>query len=244
MPSLADVTAIVLAGGLGTRLQSVTGDLPKPMVPVGGRPFLEHLLEFLARAGVVRVVLALGYRADVVERHFRDGSAIGLDVTYQVERQPLGTGGAIGQAAAAERGRPLLVLNGDSFLAVDLRAMLGAHVAGGECATLALARVSSAGRFGLVEMGIGNRVLRFSEKSSEAPGFVNAGIYLLEEPAIASIPDGASSFEHDTLPALVAKGVQAFPSEGYFVDIGVPADYRRVAEAPEEFLQALGEGRS
>jgi NDP-sugar pyrophosphorylase family protein len=235
---LRAVAGVVLVGGLGTRMRSLTTNVPKPMLPVAGHPFLEHVLRYLAAAGLRRVVLAVGYRSEAVMRYFGDGARVGLELVYADEEEPLGTGGAIRQACGATGGWPVLVLNGDSFVALDVGAMLGAHVARRARITMALAEVRDAGRFGRVRLGSDGTIVGFDEKTASGPGLVNAGVYLLEEEVVASIPAGRSSFERDTLTRLHGKGTLGFTTRGYFVDIGVPEDYQRLVTDPRAFVDA------
>jgi len=165
--------AIVLAGGLGTRLRQVVPDLPKPMAPVAGRPFLAWILDRLVQAGFDRIVLAVGYRGDVIRDHFgRDYN--GVPVAYSTEEEPLGTGGAIRLAAQCITESPVFVLNGDTFVEVDYGAMWSAHQRIGALMSLAVCRVPDTGRYGAVEIDMG-RVCGFREKGIRRAGAQNAG---------------------------------------------------------------------
>jgi len=239
---LASVSAVVLVGGLGTRMRVVSGDLPKPMLPVAGRPFLEHLLRFIRRAGVRRVILATGYRAEAVRRHFGDGSIVGLELLYSPEDEPLGTGGALRLACEKTERWPVLALNGDSFFAVSLASLLTAHGLARAKLTMALVEVADTGRFGRVRTSPGGNILGFEEKSGSGPGLVNAGVYVLEKQVLAAIGPGPCSFERDALPRLLGDRTLGVPTPGLFVDIGLPDDYQRLVAAPEEFLGATSEG--
>lgn len=220
--------AIVLAGGLGTRLRGVVPDLPKPMAPVAGRPFLAWVLDELVEAGFAQVVLAVGYRNEVIRGHFGDAYR-GLPLRYAVEAQPLGTGGAIRQAAALAAPGPLFVLNGDTFLELDHRAMLAAHEAGGEQMTVAACRVDDVARYGalVVEQG---HIRGFAEKGGSGPGLINGGTYLLSDALRRQLPtDEAYSFEQRVLVgALHEIRPAVHEARGLFIDIGVPEDYARV----------------
>lgn len=219
--------AIVLAGGLGTRLRSVVPDLPKPMAPVAGRPFLAHVLDALVEAGFASAVLAVGYRHEVIRDHF--GHAYrGLPLTYSIESRPMGTGGAIRLAAARVSADPVFVLNGDTYLALDYRAMHAAHLAARARLSVAICAVSDVARYGSVEVEAG-RIVGFHEKGRSGPGFINAGTYLLAGELIAQIPpERPHAFEQELLvPEVAALRPLAFPTRGRFIDIGVPEDYAR-----------------
>jgi len=219
--------AIVLAGGLGTRLRSVVADLPKPMAPVAGRPFLAWILDRLAQAGFGRVVLAVGYRHEIIEQHF--GAAYrGIDLHYSVEAQPLGTGGALRLAADHVDRWPVFVLNGDTFLELDYRSMLDAHLKGSEQMSLAVCEVPDAGRYGALEVQ-DDHVRGFLEKGRSGPGVINGGTYLLSQDVLEQIPrDFPFSFEQQLLvPEVGAIRPAAFVTDGLFIDIGVPEDYAR-----------------
>lgn len=221
--------AIVLAGGRGTRLRSVVSDVPKPLAPVAGRPFLAWLLDMLADGGVRRVVLATGYLADQVQGAI-GGRWRGMEVEHSVEPHALGTGGAIRLAARRLRGDSAHVLNGDTFLRYAPAALEAAAVESGTSIAVALARVAEVDRYGAVRVAQG-KVVRFEEKGAEGAGLVNAGSYFLAAPALRALEamgDGAFSFETGVLaPSAAAGGVAAFTDTADFIDIGVPADYLR-----------------
>lgn len=219
--------AIVLAGGLGTRLRQAVPDLPKPMAPVAHRPFLAWILDRLAAAGFDRIVLAVGYRREAIRDHF--GSAhLGVPLSYSIEEQPLGTGGAIRLAAQGIDWEPVFVLNGDTFAEVDHGAMWAAHRRSAARMTMAVCRVPDAGRYGAVEIDHG-RIRGFREKGMAGAGAINAGTYLLSREVVDMIPPGeAVSFEQQVLMARLAEiRPAAFEADGLFIDIGVPDDYAR-----------------
>lgn len=228
--------AIVLAGGRGTRLQSVVSDLPKPLAPVAGRPFLAWVLDRLAEAGMRRVIIATGYMADAVERSL--GHAWGtMALHYSVEAGPLGTGGAIGLAATQLQGTSAHVLNGDTFLRYSPRDFETQVRNQGCTVGVTLARVDDVSRYGAVEC-IDGKVSRFREKGRGGPGWINAGSYFLAEDGLRAMPAGAPhSFETDVLEPMAASGkVAGYAETSGFIDIGVPEDYRRAQglfRAPE-----------
>lgn len=230
--------AIVLAGGLGTRLRGVVPDLPKPMAPVAGRPFLAWILDRLADAGFDRVVLAVGYRHEAIRSHFGI-TYRGMALHYSVEDNPLGTGGAIRLAGGRVGQYPVFVLNGDTFLELDYRAMLAAHSDLGVELSVAVCRVPDISRYGALRLSHG-RVEAFLEKGPGGPGVINGGTYILSRALLESIPPvGAVSFERQLLEPRVAEiRPTAFLSEGLFIDIGVPEEYARA-----QHLFPLGSAR-
>lgn len=224
--------AIVLAGGFGTRLQSVVADVPKPMAPVNGRPFLEILLDHLHAQGVPQVWLATGYKHEVIEGHFGSDYR-GLPLRYSVEREPLGTGGAILQALGSAGVDRAFVLNGDTHCPVDLSALYGRHLATAALLTLSLVAVEDAGRFGRVETDAEGRVTAFREKApGGGPGWINAGVYAVERALFESAPSRPRfSFETEVMqPAADHLPVFALPTQAPFIDIGIPSEYARAQE--------------
>lgn len=230
--------AVILAGGFGVRLRSVVSDRPKPMADSGGKPFLAWIAEALRARGVRRVAFGTGHRGNQVEEHFGDGSAMGMEFRYARDPFPLGTGGAARLAADQTRSDPLLVMNGDSFCPFDIERMLAVRRENAAGAVLWLAPVDDVGRYGAVEADDGGRVIRFREKSAlREPGWINAGIYLINRGWIESIPKGrALSLERDVFPQWLGRGMYAVRGGGPFIDIGVPEDYARAAE----FFEGIG----
>ena len=225
--------AVVLVGGEGTRLRPITSRVPKPIVPLAGRPFVGYILENLARHGVQRAVFSAGYLAETLREVIGDGDAYGLDVRYVVEDHPLGTAGAIKNVEAELDEGPLFAFNGDVLTDVDLSAMRESHAAQGGLATILLTRVDDPRRYGLVEVADDGRVLEFVEKPGAeyavpAHGaLINAGVYLLEPEVLAMIPAGRQlSIERGVFPELAAAGrLYAFVSDAYWRDIGTPESY-------------------
>lgn len=224
-PQLAKpVTAIVLAGGLGTRLRRAVGDRPKVLAPAAGRPFLDYVLAYLAGQGIEKVILSLGYLADQVLAFAADGRRWGLEIGYSIEDSPLGTGGALRLAARGLQ-TPFFALNGDTLFLVDLETLWRAHRAAQATATIALLPVDEGGERGCVVVDSSGKILSFSEKpAGGGPALVNGGVYLLEPTALAEIPEGRPvSIEREIFPRLAAAGClfgQVLPA--YFADIGTP----------------------
>jgi NDP-sugar pyrophosphorylase family protein len=224
-------TAVILAGGLGTRLRPAVADRPKALAPVAGRPFITYLLDQLEATSVRRVVLLTGYRGDQVRREL--GERYGrLTLAYSPEPSPLGTGGALRAAVPMIDSPTVLALNGDSYCGVDMAAFAAAHHRRGGGASLALTRVGDAGRYGRVKTDRGGRVTAFAEKQAGGgPGWVNAGVYLFERRLLEAAPAGRpASLEREWLPAWVAGGaVFGFRSAAPFLDIGTPESYAAAA---------------
>jgi D-glycero-alpha-D-manno-heptose 1-phosphate guanylyltransferase len=225
--------AIVLAGGLGTRLRHVVADRPKVLADVAGRPFLTRVLDQLVPAGVGSVVLSTGYMAQMIEPKI-GAQYRGLPIRYSREDEPLGTAGALRLALDKTRSDPLLALNGDSYCDVDIRELCAFHGEKRARATLLLTKVEDTSRFGSVETDANGAVIRFEEKGgASAPGWINAGVYCLAREVISGIPLGrAVSMEHEVFPTLIGTGLYGFGVRGAFIDIGTPHSY---AEAERFF---------
>ncbi|WP_188248913.1 sugar phosphate nucleotidyltransferase [Stenotrophomonas maltophilia] len=216
---------LILAGGLGTRLRAAVPDLPKPLAPVAGRPFLAYLLDRYEAAGIRRVILAIGYLGQHVEQAV--GARWGaMDVVYSRESEPLGTGGAIAQAARLSSGNGLHVCNGDTYLEYEPAALESA--AEGLPIAIALASVPDVARYGAVDVEDG-RVRRFREKGGGGPGLINAGSYFLTRQGLEALPvQDRYSFEQDVLEPWVVRGCVGMMAEtSGFIDIGVPEDFAR-----------------
>ncbi|MDD4996941.1 MAG: sugar phosphate nucleotidyltransferase, partial [Syntrophales bacterium] len=169
--------AIILAGGMGTRLRKVITKIPKPMAPVGGKPFLEYLILQLRKWNITEIILSVGFRKEIIKSHFGDGSSSGTMIEYSEEDEPLGTGGALRQAIASCKDSCFVVLNGDSFFNLDMGDLARFHASRRGLMTIGLCRVKSMMRYGSVEIGEDGRVLGFQKKGPDAPGLINGGIY-------------------------------------------------------------------
>lgn len=218
--------AIVLAGGFGTRLRSVVADVPKPMAPIHGKPFLAYLLDYLKSQGVTDIVLSVHYLREQIQEYFKTSYA-GMTIRYAIEETPLGTGGAIAcSLPLIDATRPVFVLNGDTFLKMDYQAMYAKHHG---LLTMALREITDCSRYGVV-LTEQDHVTAFKEQGGAHPGLINAGVYLLDARLAALFPSvTAFSFERDFLfPRIAELKPQAFAVNDYFIDIGVPEDYARV----------------
>jgi mannose-1-phosphate guanylyltransferase len=223
------VQAVVLVGGFGTRLRPLTLSTPKQMLPVGNRPMLERVVAHLARHGVDRAVLSLGYRPDTFRDAYPDGTCAGVELHYAVEPEPRDTAGAI-RFAADDAGitERFLVVNGDVLTDLDVTALVRRHEVAGAEGTLALHRVADPSAFGVVPTEADGRVVAFIEKPprDEAPtDLINAGTYVLEPSVLERIePDRPVNVERVTFPAIAADGaLYAFDGDTYWIDAGTPA---------------------
>lgn len=224
-------TCVVLAGGLGTRLRSAVPDLPKCLAPVGDRPFLQLQLQELQAQGVQRFVLALGHMADKVLQA-ATGFGLAVPIDSVVERQALGTGGAVLFAMRESGVEEALVVNGDTFLQADLSAMLQPlDVTGGELFRMATIAVDDRARYGGVKLE-GANVSGFEEKGHQGPGLINAGLYRVHLGAFGGRDSGDPfSMETAVMPGLVSGGhLRGTVLDGSFIDIGIPSDYQRFCE--------------
>lgn len=225
--------AVILIGGLGTRLRPLTCDTPKPLLPVLNRPFLHYQFEILRRHGVREAVLCTSYRPDAFKRALGDGRRLGLKIRYVHETTPLGTGGALKNAERFVDGTSL-VLNGDVLNALDITAFLRQHRRRRAALSIALTRVKDPTVYGVVELTGEGRVKRFLEKPSwdeVTTNTVNAGAYLVEPEVLARIPAGVPhSLERGLFPQLLAEGraVYGFVSPGYWIDIGTVEKFLQV----------------
>lgn len=218
--------AIVLAGGFGTRLRQVVPDLPKPMAPIGDKPFLEILLGSLASKGFTRIVLSLGFMAEVISSCFGDSFA-GMELAYVVEESPLGTGGAVRLAMTQCKGNHIFIFNGDTF--VDLEAAQVERLWQTQRHAIIVGReVPDTARYGRLQVAEGC-VSGFCEKGAGGPGLINAGCYVLRTNQLDDWPLYTPfSLESDYLVrAVMVEQVDFFETSGLFIDIGVPEDYHR-----------------
>lgn len=219
--------AIVLAGGLGTRLASRLHGLPKPMAPIASRPFLEILLTQLRRSGCTRVLLSVGHQHTVIQNHF-GASFHGTPIDYVIESTSLGTGGAIRLALAEVREDSVLVLNGDTFLDADYAAMLRFHASQGATVTLAVVQRDDVRRYGSVTIE-DQRIVHFEEKGSSEPGWISAGAYVLPRNLVwpPALPEKFSIEQDFFVPEVARLRPAAFKVDGFFLDIGIPEDLDR-----------------
>lgn len=221
--SLQSCDLLVLCGGQGTRLRSMVQDRPKPMAPIGDRPFLEFVIAPLVAQGIRRVILCTGYMSQLVEQWFL-AEAHDYELLFSRETCPMGTAGALAQAAHLVRSNTVIVVNGDSVCDVHLAGLLDHHISTGACATVTLTQATARTDAGCVEMNADTRLKGFREKgSAQRDSFHNAGIYVLDRSVLSRIPAGRfSSIETDLLPGLLPQGLYGYVTHAPLFDIGTP----------------------
>lgn len=228
------ITAIILAGGLGTRLRQAVPDLPKPMAPLEDRPFLEYQMDYWIAQGVRRFVLSVGYKHELIEKHFGPVYG-GAEIAYAVEAEPLGTGGGLLLAMDAMHApSPWLVLNGDTFFDVELKSLVKFHESRRAEITLSLFPVENNSRYTGVEIDDTQRITKLKSVSDGGRQLINGGVYLLADTALSGLPyrpGDKASFESGILEMAleVGKRLYGYSHNGKFIDIGVPEDYARAA---------------
>lgn len=222
--------AVVLAGGFGTRLRPVISDLPKPLAPVNGKPFLHYVLQHLQKHGLKHVILSVGYMHEKIREAF-DEEYLGMKMSYAVEHEPLGTGGGIRLGMELCRDAHVLAMNGDTFYEVPLTEMFDTHMGGSCDATLAMRKVDDGSRYGTLQLE-GKRITAFREKSPEHTGvqLINGGVYAMRRKSFMGVtqPGEKFSIEYDFFGKYAADMMlMGFGCDAYFIDIGIPEDYAR-----------------
>jgi len=220
--------AIILAGGFGTRLQSVVKDVPKPMADINGKPFLHYLVCYLLNYGINKILFSVGYKHEIIRDYFSSRYK-NIEIDYIVENEPLGTGGALKKAIESVSGDDFLILNGDTFFNIDLIKLSSLHLSKASILTLSLKPMSNFDRYGTVTIE-GDRVTGFEEKSFRKFGYINGGVYAVNKEISKYLQryNDKFSFEVDFLQKNIYNlKFTAFISDGYFIDIGVPEDYKK-----------------
>ncbi len=236
--------AVILAGGLGTRLRTVIKEVPKPMADIEGKPFLEYLLSFASAQGIKEVIISCGYKHEIIKNYFKSRFR-GLKIYYSIESEPLGTGGAIKKALKFinennEKYEDILILNGDTFFNISIKKLYDFHKTKNSDLTMALKTLKNFDRYGVVKLDAGNKIIGFEEKKPQKEACINGGIYLLSADLInflsgskLNLPD-VNSFEKDFLEIYYNyEGAEKkfgfyglpFDENNYFIDIGIPSDY-------------------
>jgi D-glycero-alpha-D-manno-heptose 1-phosphate guanylyltransferase len=231
-------TAIILAGGLGTRLKQAIKNVPKPMAPVKGKPFLEYLLKQLHRHEIREVIISTGYLHEKVSAHFGD-EFMGMKLRYATETQPLGTGGGLRLAMSQTAAPAVLVLNGDSYFDINLKQLYNLHVKHHSDVSIALCEMADASRYGRVRTDALQRITSFDEKNeTDSEGLINAGIYIFNRQIFLrhAPEDSAFSLETDFFAKKAGNILMSgFSFEGKFIDIGIPEDYQRAQHELQGF---------
>lgn len=214
--------AIILAGGMGTRLKDAVPDLPKPMAPVRGVPFLDYLLDFLVSSGISHFVFAVCYKADVISDYYGNDYR-GIPIDYSYETRPLGTGGAIKKAFELIKDDCALILNGDTYCEFDVCRMFSLHSSSDFHLSICCKMMENFDRYGSVEIS-DNVVTKFREKKHCDCGYINCGAYITDKSVFWGVKDELFSFENDILSINSGK-INAYITDGLFIDIGIPEDY-------------------
>ena len=210
---------IVLCGGLGTRLRSVVSDVPKVMAPINGKPFLEYLINYIRKFNIGDIILSVGYRSSSIKNYFVS------KFVYSEEEQPLGTAGAIKNAEKHVSENNFLVINGDTFFAIDIDELIKKHKEAKANISLALARVKDTQRYARVLIDKNNKIVRI-ERGLEGPGLITGGIFIFKKEMLEFFPE-KGSLEEDVIAKFINGTSYGFPFNGYFCDIGVPEDYKK-----------------
>lgn len=219
--------AIILAGGFGTRLKQVVSDVPKPMAPINEIPFLVYIFNWLNKYNVTHVVLAVGYKKEVIIDHFGKKYK-NIDIDYSIEDTPLFTGGAIKQALNKCREDNIFIINGDTFFDVNLEELLAQHIKLNADFTISVKEMKDFDRYGIVKINENKEVIGFEEKKYHEKGYINGGIYCIKKDLLNKISKPTFSFEKDYMEKYYLKDdIKAYFSDSYFIDIGIPEDYSK-----------------
>ncbi len=229
--------AVILAGGFGTRLQSVVKDIPKPMADINGKPFLVYLIDCLRGFGVDRVILSVGYKKEVVKSYFKKFND-NIAIEYCDEDMPLGTGGALKKAFGLIKEQNFFLINGDTLFRADLASMAQTHINSDALITIVLKPMERFDRYGCVKLDNGV-IISFEEKKYCESGLINGGVYMLNKKvaeALNELPD-IFSFEKDFLEVKIADiKPRGIVDDGYFIDIGVPQDYEKAKKELNDYI--------
>lgn len=219
--------AVILIGGKGTRMRPFTYEMPKALIPIQGKPLLQHIIELLRKYEIRDIILSTGYLGDKIKEYFGNGCNFGVDIRYFVEKKEMGTAGAL-NLMKNQLKETFLMLNGDVLANIDLHDMIISHKKYGGIATIALTPVKDPSRFGVAELK-GNKILKFIEKpKSTQSKLINAGVYVLEPEVLKFIPKGYAMMEKDVFPKLAEEGrLYSYPFNGQWFDTGTHEAYER-----------------
>lgn len=223
--------AIVLAGGLGTRLQSLISDVPKPMAQIGNQPFLYYILKWLEKNAIKRVILSVGYKWEVIYKTFKNNFN-SIELVYSIEEFPLGTGGAIALAMNKLKSNEFFIINGDTFFDTNLRELASFQMRNKVDFSIMLKPMQNFNRYGTVELGKNNQIISFHEKEPKEQGLINGGIYFAKTSIQSCFPNLEKfSFEKDFMEAMVNRlPLGGLIVDQYFIDIGIPEDYLKAQQ--------------
>jgi len=233
--------ALILVGGLGTRLREIVRDVPKVMANINEKPFLEYLILQLKNYNLNDIILCTGYLNKNIKNYFKNGKIWGVKINYSEETKPLGTGGAIKFAEELILEDNFLVMNGDSFFDIDLDKLISYHFNKRALVTMALAEAKDTRRFGVVKTDKNGEIEIFFEKRKrQDSNFINGGIYLLNRKIFKYIRENREiSLEKEIFPKIISKGFYGISFGNYFIDIGIPEDYRKLQKNPKYLLNLL-----
>lgn len=222
---------IILAGGLGTRLQSVVNDVPKVLAVVNGKPFLHYILQEVTRQKISQIVLSVGYKHELIESFCKKNHS-NLSINYAIEEEPLGTGGGIALALQQSKSENVLIINGDTFFQINFDLLFDLHQSHTACFSIALKPMKNFDRYGSVVINDQNRITGFKEKQFQTEGTINAGIYLLnKKDFLKSRFPQKFSFEKDFMEKYYQSfNMHGFSFDNYFIDIGIPEDYYKAQQ--------------
>ena len=221
--------AIILAGGFGTRLQSIVRDVPKPMAPIQNKPFLDHLCHYLKKQGISKIIFSVCHKRELIKAYFGDAFD-DIEVVYSLEEEALGTGGAIKQSLEMCESENIIILNGDTFFDLNLKELLDTHIQKNADLTLALKPMEKFDRYGVVQINDSKRIIGFLEKQYADYGLINGGVYVIQRDLLESVTSKKFSFETYMIENFQDQYFYAMIGDGYFIDIGIPEDYFRAQQ--------------
>ncbi|MGA2916345.1 MAG: nucleotidyltransferase family protein [Sedimentisphaerales bacterium] len=230
------IDVVILCGGMGTRLRTVVDDKPKPMAEIDKRPFIDILIGYVSAFGFQRFILCAGYKAESIQEYYKS-KKYGVEILISKEQELLGTGGAVKNARFLIGSNPFLVLNGDSFLDVDLCEFVEFHLGKKALLSIALINTRDAKSYGSIEIDSSGRIVEFCEKKEESrESLINAGIYLFNREVLSLMPGGRKfSLEYDFFPKIVNKEIYGYLTDGIFIDIGTPERYTKAKQLLKDF---------
>jgi mannose-1-phosphate guanylyltransferase len=230
--------ALILAAGRGKRMRPLTDKIPKVMLPVGRKPFLAYLIEYLKKQGINEFILAVCWKKEKIKNYFGDGKKFGVEIVYSEEKKLSDTAGAIKNAENLIKNKNIIILNGDSFVDIDIKKMLKFHKEKKSPITMAVYKTKNPGRYGEVIIDENDIVVRFKEKAkTKRENFINAGVYIFQKKILKNFPKNKKlSLEKDIFPNLAGK-IAAFKTKGYFIDIGTQEDYKKLKKEFKKIWQ-------